>query len=56
MALKTHAVTLTLPKMPPRSAPGSKKNFRRWHCWVEAVRALAEHYHGARPRPRLVRR
>jgi hypothetical protein len=37
-------VTLSLPVMPRKFARGDKRNYVRWHCWVEAVRALALHY------------
>lgn len=54
VTLTRRDVELTLPIMPRRFARGDKRNFLRWHCWVEAVRALAAHYRddGAKPRPR----
>jgi len=42
--LRRHSVTLTLPVMPRKFRRGDKRNYQRWHCWVEAVRALAQHY------------
>lgn len=54
VTLPRHDVTLTIPIMPRRFARGDKRNYLRWHCWIEAVRALAQHYRddGSRPRPR----
>jgi hypothetical protein len=34
-------VVLRLPVMPRRFPRGDKRNYRRWHAWVEAVKALA---------------
>lgn len=34
-------VVLKLPVMPRRYARGDKRNYRRWHAWVEAVKVLA---------------
>lgn len=53
--LHRHEVRLTLPIMPRRYGRGDKRNYQRWHCWVEAVRELAAHYRddGSKaPRPR----
>jgi len=50
---RRHAVTLQLPVIPRRYVRGDKRNYRRWHCWVEAVKVLADHFKGAagaRPR------
>jgi len=50
--LRRVAVPLLLPVMPPRFARGDFRNYRRWHCWVEAVKALAAHYRGDRAKAR----
>jgi hypothetical protein len=44
VSLRRHKVRLTLPIMPRKFRRGDKRNYRRWHCWIEAVRALAAHY------------
>lgn len=52
-------VTLTIPIMPRRFSRGDKRNYLRAHAWVEAVRALAQHYrdvNGERPAARRGRR
>lgn len=41
-------VVLRLPVMPRKYARGDVRNYRRWHCWVEAVKVLAAHYKGNR--------
>lgn len=52
--LRRHDVVLTVPIMPRKFKRGDKRNYLRWHCWVEAVRALAQHYRddGSQPRRR----
>ncbi len=37
-------VTLQLPVIPRRYVRGDRRNFRRWHAWVDAVRVLAEYF------------
>jgi hypothetical protein len=44
---RTRPVTLQLPVIPRRYVRGDKRNYRRWHCWVEAVKVLADHFKGA---------
>lgn len=39
-------VTLQLPIIPRRYVRGDKRNYRRWHCWVESVRVLADYFKG----------
>jgi hypothetical protein len=34
-------VSLELPIMPRKLAKGDPRNYRRWHAWIEAVKALA---------------
>ncbi len=54
MKLKSRRAVLTLPVMPRRFGRGDKRNYLRWHCWVEAVKALAAHYKddGSKPAAR----
>lgn len=49
--LPRHEVTLLLPIMPRKFRRGDKRNYLRAHCWIEAQRALAQHYKddGAKP-------
>ncbi|MBZ5560164.1 MAG: hypothetical protein LAO77_23145 [Acidobacteriia bacterium] len=53
--LRRRTVKLTLPLMPPKFQRGDKRNYVRWHVWVEAVKALAAFYKSPRaqrrPRP-----
>lgn len=44
---RTHKVTLDLPVIPRKFVRGDKRNSRRWHCWVEAVKVLAAHFKDA---------
>jgi hypothetical protein len=52
--LPRRRATLKLPVMPRRFGRGDKRNYLRWHAWVEAVRVLAQHYRddgSRRPNP-----
>lgn len=53
--LPRRRASIVLPVMPRRFARGDKRNYLRWHCWIEGVRALAAHYRNA-PAPRKRRR
>lgn len=57
VTLDYQPVKLDLPVMPMKRRRGDPRNYRRWHCWVEAVRALAAHYKddGSRPAPAAAR-
>jgi hypothetical protein len=52
VTLRRHRVDLVLPIMPRKFRRGDKRNYLRWHCWVEAVRELAAHYKGTTTAPR----
>jgi hypothetical protein len=47
---RRRAVTLRLPVIPRHYVKGDPRNYRRWHCWVEAVKVLAAHFKGAAAR------